>query len=454
MTLSKFMGAAVLTLVLSACTTTPDPNPGDGTAPTNTGSMTEPSTGGNSSTNSGTSSSTSSSGAGSSGNNASNNSGTTSGSNSGASSSGSGSQSGTVIFNPPSNPTNPGVPSVSVSQAFQNVNGWASADFKNALISFQRGCSALAEKDPNANMHESRSEFGRISDWTATCNVAQATPALDSETARRFFESEFMPVDITPSTTKEGLLTGYYQPEISVRRFADAVYSEPILQTPSSASALNLPRSQINGQTSRVIAYGKPIDVFFMQVQGSGVLVFDTGERLRAAYDANNGRPYTSIGRVLIDRGELTKDQASKQSIEDWMMRAGPAAARALMNENSRYIFFREEQIFPGEGPKGAMRVPLTDMASVAVDPSHNPYGLPIWIETTLPQYDGDYRGTAQQLLVIAQDTGKAIRGQFRADLYFGSGDYAGARAGVMKHPARWTILLPFNLALQWIPVS
>jgi len=191
-----------------------------------------------------------------------------------------------------------------------------------------------------------------------------------------------------------------------------------------------------------------------MQIQGSGVLALETGERVRAAYDGNNGRPYTSIGRVLVDRGAFTLEQASKQSIEDWMDRAGPEAARALMNENTRYIFFKEETIFPGEGPKGAMRVPLTDMASIAVDPSHYPYGIPVWLETKLPSVKGDYRGADQQLLAIAQDTGKAIRGPFRADLYFGSGDQAGDLAGIMKHSARWTVLLPFHLALQWIPVS
>jgi len=165
-----------------------------------------------------------------------------------------------------------------------------------------------------------------------------------------------------------------------------------------------------------------------MQIQGSGVLHFNDGEKLRAAYAANNGYSYTSIGRVLIDRGELTKDQASKKDIENWMIAAGPAKSRELMNENKRYIFFAPETILPGEGPKGAMRVPLTAMGSVAVDPRYHAYGTPLW---------------------VAQDTGKAIRGKLRGDLYFGSGFEAGDRAGVMKHPANWTVLLPFNIALQ-----
>jgi len=296
-------------------------------------------------------------------------------------------------------------------------------------------------------MH-SRQEFGTVNDWLSACSAAQATPDLDNATARSFFESEFLPVTLSGAADNQGLTTGYYQPEIPVRRVKDSVYSEPVLTTPVNAGNLTLARKNITEQISKVLAYGRPIDVFFMQVQGSGVLVFADGTRVRAAYDANNGRPYSSIGRILVERGAFTLEQASKQRIEDWMAQAGPAATRDLMNENARYIFFKEETILPGEGPKGAMRVPLTDMASIAVDPAHYPYGLPVWLETTLPSVPGDYRGTDRQLLAIAQDTGKAIRGQNRADLYFGSGTNAGDLAGVMKHTARWTILLPFQASI------
>ena len=344
----------------------------------------------------------------------------------------------------------PPAPSISISESYRNISGWGRADFQNALKSFQRGCSVLVQKDPSSAMH-SRSDFGKIGDWLSACNNAQATPVLDNATARAFFESEFLPVQLRSSGTAEGLTTGYYQPEIQARRSKDSIYSEPILTTPTNASYLTLPRGQINESISSVIGYGRPIEVFFMQVQGSGVLVFEDGSRIRAAYDANNGRPYTSIGRVLVDRGAFSLEQASKQRIEDWMTQNGPQASRELMNRNTRYIFFKEERILPGEGPKGAMRVPLTDMASIAVDRSHYPYGLPVWLETKIPLAAGDYRGVDQQLLVITQDTGKAIRGPNRADLYFGSGKDAGDRAGVMKHTARWTVLLPFHLAIAFL---
>ncbi len=350
----------------------------------------------------------------------------------------------------PPNPVlvTPPPPSISISEAYSDVLGWGLVDVTAALKSFQRGCAKLVERDDNEKLH-ARQEFGRISDWRSTCNTAMATPAF-SDSARLFFENEFLPINMSGT----GTVTGYYQPEIRASRFKTTIFSEPILKTPSDSAKLNLSRSQINETTSEVIAYGKPIEVFFMQVQGSGVLSFDTGEKVRAAYDANNGKPYTSIGRILVERGAFSLEQASKQAIEDWMDRNGAEATRALMNENARYIFFKEETILPGEGPKGAMRVPLTDMASIAVDPSYYPYGVPVWLDTTLPQVGGDYRGAREQRLVITQDTGKAIRGAFRADLYFGSGDKAGDLAGVMKHPGTWTILLPVGLALSLLPVS
>jgi membrane-bound lytic murein transglycosylase A len=208
----------------------------------------------------------------------------------------------------------------------------------------------------------------------------------------------------------------------------------------------SLPRAQIDAYTSRVIAYGRPIDVFFLQVQGSGRLRYGDGRSLRAAYAANNGKRYRSIGRVLIDRGELTRDQSAKRNIEAWMAENGPTATRELMNQNPRYIFFVEQRIEPGEGPRGAMQVPLTGMGSVAVDPRYHPYGTLIWLDTKLPQAPRDYRGTEMGLLTVAQDTGSAIRGPLRGDLFFGSGPDAGALAGVMKHDVRWTVLVPKGL--------
>ena len=329
---------------------------------------------------------------------------------------------------------------------YAQLSYWQSADHRPALDSFKRSCESFAKADLSAQLNPQQPEYGRYNDWIPACDEAQFIGASHSE-ARRFFEDQFEPLVLATPQGNEGLLTGYYEPEIEVRKTPDAKYSEPVLAKPKSYLVQNLTRAQLGPNWSRVIAYGTPIDVFFMQVQGSGRIKFQDGTTLRAAYAGNNGKTYKSIGKVLVERGEMTLEEASKQAISDWMERAGPEKARELMNENPRYIFFTEQKIGEGEGPRGGMRVPLTAMGSMAVDRRYHPYGTLAWLETTIPQYPGDYRGQAGGVLVSVQDTGNAIRGPLRGDLFFGAGDEAGDRAGVMKHPVRWTILVPKAIA-------
>ncbi len=359
-----------------------------------------------------------------------------------------------VIKTPPAPPSEaPPVPVIEAPSpsGFNALAHWSTHDPSPALNAFVRGCATWTNVDPSAQLNPNLPQYGSYEDWRSTCQSASVLQSVDPQAAdiRRFFESWFTPVTLTIPSATEGLLTGYYEPEVDVRVIPDVTYSEPILAKPASAATLALPRSDVSAQTSRVIAYGRPIDVFFLQIQGSGRLKYSDGRILRAAYAGNNGKPYRSIGGVLIQRGELTREQASKQSIEDWMARNGPQAARDLMNENSRYIYFTEQAIRSGEGPQGAMRVPLTGMGAIAVDPRYHPYGSLYWLETTLPTYGGDYRGTPTGVLVTAQDTGSAIKGALRADLFFGSGDAAGHLAGVQKHSVKWTVLLPTALAAR-----
>ena len=338
--------------------------------------------------------------------------------------------------------------------AFSNIAHWPSTDLLPGLKALEKSCLLWQTEDPQKPLSDNWPEYGRIQDWLPTCQFVQNLPRpLSSDYARLVFETEFLPI-VTPEEGSTGLLTAYYSPEISVSRTASAIYSEPILALPTSETVQNLQRSQLSAQSSQVIAYGRPIEVFFLQIQGSGRMVFEDGSRIRAAYAGHNGHAYTSIGRVLVDRGEMTLEQASKQAIEDWMQRAGSEATTALMNENKRYIFFKEEPILGDEGPKGAMRVPLSDFGSLAVDPAHLAYGVPVFLQVKIPQFGGDYVGSETGLLVVAQDTGKAIRGPLRGDIYFGAGDLAGEKAGVMKHEGRWIILLPTALALQILSLS
>ena len=339
------------------------------------------------------------------------------------------------------------------SEPFNTLSGWVEADHQSALEAFRRSCEALLQADPDDPLNPNLPLYGNYGDWTEACEVAQ-----QATKARPFFETLFAPLTLSTPDTDEGLLTGYYEPEVDVRVEPDDIFSAPILAKPKSRSVQNLPRAKLGPNSARVIAYGRPIDVFFLQIQGSGRLRYGDGRTLRAAYGGNNGKPYRSIGSVLIKRGELSRNQSGKRNIEAWMVEAGPEQSRALMNENPRYIFFAEQAIAPGEGPRGAMQVPLTAMGSIAVDPRSHPYGMLAWLETRLPQSPGDYTGDDIGLLVVAQDTGSAIKGALRGDLFFGAGNEAGALAGVMKHPVRWTVLVPRALiptpSLKPDPVS
>jgi len=336
------------------------------------------------------------------------------------------------------------------SGAFLDLDLWSTADPTPALKAFQASCKIWKRKPDEKWLNSALPTFGQYADWRAPCQAAQDIQ-LSRGNAVRFFQSHFEPVDIGEDT---GLLTAYYAPEIPVRRTASAEFSEPILARPKNKKTQNLPRKDLSVTSSTVLAYGKPIDVFFLQIQGSGQIRFPDGNIYRAAFDGHNSQPYSSIGRVLIARGDMTKDEASKQSIEAWMEKEGYAAAKDLMAENARYVFFKTEHIVTGSGPKGAMGASLTPMGSLAVDPKHYPYGVVVWVEGKFPKEGGDYTGADAGHLLVAQDTGGAIRGEKRGDVFFGSGAPAGEKAGVMKHRATWTLFLPVALALQLLPTS
>ncbi|HYH42574.1 MAG TPA: MltA domain-containing protein, partial [Burkholderiales bacterium] len=264
----------------------------------------------------------------------------------------------------------------------------------------------------------------------------------------------------------EGLITGYYEPLLRGSRKPSERYRHPVYGVPDDLVVVDLSevypelknmrlRGRLEGR--RLVPYpdraqiesgqaaprGKEIawvddaiDLFFLQIQGSGRIVLDTGETLRVGYADQNGRPYRSIGRVLVDRGELTLDQASMQSIKAWA-RKRPAELNDLLNSNASYVFFRE---LPAgtNGPPGALGVPLTARRSIAVDPRHVPLGAPVFIATTWPN-----NPKPLNRLMLAQDTGGAIRGAVRADFFWGYGDAAGTEAGRMKQRLRMWVLLP-----------
>jgi membrane-bound lytic murein transglycosylase A len=350
------------------------------------------------------------------------------------------------------------------------LSGWADLDARGALSAFVRSCRRIQDRPDAAAMNPNAPYAGTAGDWRGVClEAAMLNPAdPDPHQARRFFERNFTPLNWRPT----GRLTGYYEPYLEVRASPTPEFSMAIRALPGDLLRGDLGQfiAGLEGQsivgratdnqrfepyrTRREIealnlgvplAWGRPIDVFFLQIQGSGRLLYPDGSQARVRFAAHNGLEYVSIGRLLIERGELAPHAASKQDIEAWLQRRGPRAWEALFNENPRYVFFTLDTLDdPNEGPTGAQGAPLTPMASLAIDPQHHAWGVPILLTTDLPDAP-DWTG-----LVISQDAGGAITGQTRGDLFYGWGGEAGARAGRQNDPdARWVILLPNALAAR-----
>jgi len=335
--------------------------------------------------------------------------------------------------------------------AWADLPGWRDDDVTAAWNALIASCGALRLQTA----------------WHATCNEAQTFRNLNDSAVRGFFETHFSPYQLLQvDGATEGLATGYYEPLLRGSRVPTTRYRYPIYGVPDDLVSIDLPAFGIEARGSgmrgrlegrRIQPYydrariesaalplrGKeiawvddPVELFFLQVQGSGRIELEDGGVMRVGFAEHNGHPYRSIGRLLIDRGELTLDRASMQGIKAWARR-NPAKLREVLDHNPRYIFFRE---LPAElsGPLGALGVPLTARRSIAVDPRFVPLGAPVFLATTWPLSD---RPLNQ--LMLAQDTGSAIRGAVRADFFWGYGDAAGHEAGRMKQKLRMWLLLP-----------
>jgi len=340
--------------------------------------------------------------------------------------------------------------------SWAEVSGWMDDDPGAAWETFLRGCTRLKAQTA----------------WRESCALAQQLPAGAS--VRDFFETQFLPYRVANADgSVQGLATGYYEPLLRGSRRKEGAYRYPLYAAPEDLLIVDLAeinpelkhlrlRGRLEGR--RVVPYypraeierglpalaGKellwvddPVDLFFLQIQGSGRVRLDTGELVRVGYADQNGQPYKSIGRNLVEQGELKLEQASMQGIKAWGA-ANPAKLETLLKQNPSYVFFRELLKAEGgqnsnmDGPVGALGVALTPERSIAVDPSRIPLGAPVFLATTWPNSTQPL-----QRLVLAQDTGGAIRGAVRADYFWGFGDAAGAQAGRMRQSARMWVLLP-----------
>jgi membrane-bound lytic murein transglycosylase A len=344
------------------------------------------------------------------------------------------------------------------SARWEQLPGWRDDDMKQVWPAFLQSCRGLRSNPA----------------WSEVCrSAATTTPAPEDATAiRTFFERHFLPWQINQADGgTEGLVTGYYEPLLRGSRTPSAKYRFPIHAAPDDLLVVDLTAlyPELKGlrlrgrlQGNKVVPYfsraeieagsapvrGKElvwvddiVELFFLQVQGSGRVRLENGETMRIGYADQNGHPYRSIGKWLIDKGELTLDKASMQGIKDWGSR-NPERLPELLNANPSYVFFRE---LPNHlsGPLGALGVPLTEERSIAIDPRGMPLGAPVWLATTRP-----YSSQIMNRLMMAQDTGGAIRGNVRADFFWGFGDEAGRQAGAMKQKGRMWVLLPRDFPL------
>ena len=354
--------------------------------------------------------------------------------------------------------------------AWSDIAGWSDDDHLAAYKAFRVSCRPIsAQRSPPSDPKALGTSL------RDPCSVAKGLDLSDGARAKAFFEEHFLPLRISKLGEGEGFVTGYYEPIVDGSRTENEVYKVPIYRRPSNLfvrgttqSSAGLPNK---GQVFRKIGRRKLVpyydraeiedgaiagrgleigwlkdqtDLLFSQIQGSARVSLDDGSTVRINYDAHNGYPYTPVGRILIDRNIIPRDQMSMQKIRDWMAQ-NPNEADELRRQNKSYVFFREVQLSDKDEAVGAQGVPLTPGRSIAVDKALHVYGTPFFIEGDLP-IESEQSKTPFRRLMIAQDTGSAIIGPARADLYFGAGQEAGKVSGRLRHNARFVILVPKSL--------
>ncbi len=338
--------------------------------------------------------------------------------------------------------------------SFDALTGWEDDDHAAAYAAFLKSCGAI--RHGTKAMRAARLIYGAL---YKVCERAAALGTLDRDKARAFFEDNFKPVRLAASGQEQGFYTGYYEPSIDGSRVKTAEYNVPLYAAPSRAVKkkqskvfANLDRSKIEdgalaGKGLEICYVKNPVDAFFAQIQGSTRVKLESGKLLRLNYIASNGQPYTPVGKFLVDRGIVAKEDMSMDKIRDWM-EANPDEGKELRRKNRSFVFFHETVLGEQDECIGAQGVPLTPLRSVAVDKSLHVYGTPIWVDADLP-IASEKPETSFRRLLIAQDTGSAIIGPARADIYFGHGDGVASIAGRIKQFGQFVMLVPQSVAVS-----
>jgi membrane-bound lytic murein transglycosylase A len=351
-----------------------------------------------------------------------------------------------------------------------DLAGWAADDHLAAFATYQASCRAL--RNGKGAPSDERPLYNALSE---VCRRAAGVRPADKDAARRFFEDNFRPVHIARLGEPQGFLTGYYEPIVEGSRFPNPEFHVPLYRRPPDLMAAGFkPGSNpfpnkgaligrvndkgeivpyhdrgaieggaLDGQKLEICWLRDPFEVLAIQIQGSARVILEDGTPLRINYDSHNGYPYTAVGRALIERNLVPREEMSMQRIRDWMA-ANPDEAPKVRATNRSYVFFHVTGLSNDGEPAGAQGVPLVPGRSIAVDKIHV-YGTPFFIEASLP-IESAKPTTPFRRLMIAQDTGSAIVGPARADLYWGAGDDAARVAGRIRHPGRFVMLLPREL--------
>ena len=354
-----------------------------------------------------------------------------------------------------------------VPLAWGDITGWREDDHLAAYKAFRISCQPIAAQ--NGPPADSKALGTSLRD---PCRIARGLDLSEGAKAKAFFEENFLPLRISRLGEGEGFVTGYYEPIIEGSRTENEIYNVPIYRRPSNLfvkgqtqASVGLPNKgavyrkigrrklvpyydraeiedgKIEGRGLEIAYLKNQTDLLFAQIQGSARVELPDGSMARINYDAHNGYPYTPVGRILIDRGIIPREQMSMQKIREWMEQ-NPDGANELRRANRSYVFFREVNLSEKDEAVGAQGVPLTAGRSIAVDKGLHVYGTPFFIEGELP-IESERAKTPFRRLMIAQDTGSAIVGPARADLYFGAGAEAGRVAGRLKNNARFVMLVP-----------
>ena len=355
--------------------------------------------------------------------------------------------------------------------AFAQIPGWEDDDHAAAFTTFRKSCERVLAAARDRTAAEKVPPPAPPSPaLVAACEAAgRQTGAVTKVNAKAFFERHFTPNAVVHAGPK-GLLTGYYEPLLTGSRTPQGEFQTPIYKRP--AELVNLVDETQRGAVGMSLTHGRkteagvepfatraaieqgalkgkglelmyltdPVEVFFLQIQGSGRVKLADGSVVRVHYDGKNGHPYSSIGRYLIDKGLLAADKISMGALKKWL-KADPERGKLVMWQNASYVFFRELKGPEAKGPLGAMNAQLTPGRSLAVDPGHHTLGLPIFVSGDGMKHVN--KAGVFNRLMVAQDVGSAIKGPERGDIYFGSGDAAGRLAGVTKHPGKFVVLLP-----------